>query len=320
MTSTLESPTFTLLLVSDFTGAVGDDLDAGNDGVLDAAPWTAIADAVAFSDGAAGARTYEAPVLGPNFDGTATSPGGASRFPYYRDTDLDGDWKRNDFDGSGLPGMTGTLAAGEARNTPESVTRVALSDFYAAVDATSPSALRSTLHAALETHIRFPYTADTTDVWDILNTADQDPVDFGKILDIYKNAVYTKISGGTGPTTASTPGRTPTVSTTIRRRSNTRTATTSSRRTRRTTRIAETSRTAPAPTVAPPPRRTRTRPCRITPSAAGPGPIPATRTGTTASSTRSGITGAATSPGRSSTWTSGMPGELTLTPVPQKQT
>lgn len=198
LTSTLESPVFTLLLVSGFTGAVGDDLDAGNDGVLDATPWSAIADSVAFSDGTAGARTYEAPVLGPGFDGTATPPGGASRFPYYRDTNLNGDWKRNDFDGSGLAGMAGTLAAGEARNTPESVTRVALSDFYAAVDATTPSALRSTLHAALETHIRFPYTADTTDVWDILNTADQDPVEFGKILDIYKNAVYTKISGGTG--------------------------------------------------------------------------------------------------------------------------
>lgn len=198
LTSTLESPAFTLLLVSGFSGAVGDDLDAANDGVLDATPWSEVADGVAFSDGTAGARTYAATVLGPGFDGTATPPGGASRFPYYRDTDAVGDWKRNDFDGTGLPGMTGTLAAGEARNTEGTVTRVALSDFYAAVDATNPSALRSTLHSALETHIRFPYTADTTDVWDILNTADQDPVEFGKILDIYKNAVYTKITGGTG--------------------------------------------------------------------------------------------------------------------------
>lgn len=75
MTSTLESPAFTLLLVLGFTGAVGDDLDAGNDGVLDTTPWSAIADGVAFSDGTAGARTYAAPVLAPGFDGTATPPG-----------------------------------------------------------------------------------------------------------------------------------------------------------------------------------------------------------------------------------------------------
>ena len=41
------------------------------------------------------------------------------------------DWKRNDFDGDGLPGFAGTLAPGEARNTPDSVTRVALADYYA---------------------------------------------------------------------------------------------------------------------------------------------------------------------------------------------
>ncbi len=56
LTSTLERPAFTILLVSGFTGAIGQDLDAGNDGVLDAAPWTTVLDGVAFSDGSAGAR------------------------------------------------------------------------------------------------------------------------------------------------------------------------------------------------------------------------------------------------------------------------
>ena len=196
--STLEKPTFTILLVSSFTGAVGDDLDAGNDGILDAAPWGVIADGVAFSDGSAGARTYAAPVLGPGFDGVATPPGGASRFPYYGDTDSVTDWKRNDFDGDGLPGFTGTLAAGEARNTPGGVTRVFASDYWAGIDTSGQAALRSSIHARIANHIRYPYTASTTDVWDILNTADQDPTDSGSILDIYKNATYTKISGGTG--------------------------------------------------------------------------------------------------------------------------
>lgn len=199
--STLEQPAFTLLLVSGFTGTVGQDLDAGDDGVLDAAPWTAVLDGVAFSDGSVGARTYAAPVLGPGFDGHATAPGGASRFPYFRDTGSVADWKRNDFDGDGLPGFTGTLAPGEARNTPGSVTRVTVVDYWAGVDASSPSVLRTTVHAAIENHIPFPYSstaAGSIDTWDILNLADEDPVDPGMILDKYKNARYTKITGGTG--------------------------------------------------------------------------------------------------------------------------
>ena len=197
MSSTLERPIFTVLLVSGFSGSVGDDLDAGDDGVLDATPWTTIADGVAFSDGSTG-LTYAAPVLGPSFDGVATAPGGASRFPYYGDTNSVTDWKRNDFDGEGLPGFAGTLEAGEARSTMGGLTRVALDDFYAGVDASSQAALRTTVHAALHTHLRFPYTASTTDTWDILNLAEQDPVDSGSILDIYKNRIYTKITGGTG--------------------------------------------------------------------------------------------------------------------------
>ena len=196
LTSTLERPTFTMLLVSGFTGTVGQDLDAGDDGVLDSAPWTSVLDGVAFSDGAAGARTYATPVLGPGFDGDAAEPGGASRFPYWRDTDSASDWKRNDFDGDGLPGYTGSLAPGEARNTPGSVTRVSLADYWAGVDAGSPSTARTTIHAAIANHVVFPYSAGTTDVRDILNVADEDPTDPTKILDIYRNASYVKTPGG----------------------------------------------------------------------------------------------------------------------------
>ena len=196
LTSTLERPVFTVLLVSGFTGTVGQDLDAGDDGVLDTAPWTTVLDAVAFSDGSPGARTYASPVLGPGFDGNATPPGGASRFPYWRDADATTDWKRNDFDGEGLPGFTGTFGAGEARNTPGTVTRVSVADYWAGVDTGSPSALRTTVHAAIENHIPFPYSAGTTDTRDILNLADEDPVDPTKILDIYRNASYVKTPSG----------------------------------------------------------------------------------------------------------------------------
>ncbi|MCQ6513241.1 hypothetical protein NPN18_26095, partial [Vibrio parahaemolyticus] len=64
------------------------------------------------------------------------------------------------------------------------------------VNTTSASALRSSLHAIIDDHTRFPYTASTTDTWDILDRADQDPLNSGRILDVYKNAVYTKAGGG----------------------------------------------------------------------------------------------------------------------------
>ena len=232
------------------------------------------------------ARTYAAPVLGPGFDGVGTEPGGASRFPYYTDTDSVTDWKRNDFDGDGLPGFTGTLAAGEARNTPGAVTRVALADYYAGIDTSSGATLRSTLHARIANHIRYPYTSSTTDTWDMLEAADQDPVNSGQVLDIYKNEIYPKITvRGTPTTTASTPGRTPTVSTTRRPRRSTPTATTSSSPTSPGTATGATSRSARAT-----PAARRTRPLRTTVSAAEAGPTRGTRTGSTARSTRSGTT------------------------------
>jgi uncharacterized protein len=114
----LENGTLTLLLVKDFTGAVGDDLDANDDGTLDVTPWSAVADSVAVTDGATGDLTYGVPVLAPSFDGGAFTVGGASRIPDGTDTDTAADWVRNDFDLAGIPGFTGTPVEGEALNTP----------------------------------------------------------------------------------------------------------------------------------------------------------------------------------------------------------
>ncbi|MFW6063287.1 MAG: ExeM/NucH family extracellular endonuclease, partial [Chloroflexota bacterium] len=113
-----ENGTVTLLLVEEFTGSAGDDLDSDNDGVLDAQPWARIVDDVAVSDGGADDRTYAGTVLAGGFDGVSFTPGGASRIPNGADTDTVDDWMRNDFDGEGLPGFTGTPEAGEALNTP----------------------------------------------------------------------------------------------------------------------------------------------------------------------------------------------------------
>jgi endonuclease I len=70
------------------------------------------------------------------------------------------------------------------------------SGYYAGVDASSPQALRATLHAVIDDHQRYPYTSTATDTWDILELADEDPNDPGRILDVYRNASYAKAGGG----------------------------------------------------------------------------------------------------------------------------
>ena len=68
--------------------------------------------------------------------------------------------------------------------------------YYAGVDTSSATSLRSTLHGVIDDHVRYPYTSSSTDTWDILEFADEDPNDVGRILDIYKNASYAKQGGG----------------------------------------------------------------------------------------------------------------------------
>ena len=68
--------------------------------------------------------------------------------------------------------------------------------YYASVDLSSPEALRQTLHAVIEDHLRFPYTSSRTDTWDVLERADEDPTNSRNILDVNKNASYAKQGGG----------------------------------------------------------------------------------------------------------------------------
>ena len=70
--------------------------------------------------------------------------------------------------------------------------------YYDSVDATNAVTLRLTLHEVIDDHTRFPYTATETDTWDIVNLADEDPNNIGNVVDLYKNASYTKIPGGVG--------------------------------------------------------------------------------------------------------------------------
>ncbi len=116
--NTLENGTLTLLLVENFTGALGNDLDTDDDGVLDVEPWDSIVDSIAVNDGGTGDLTYGLPVLTASYDGLPFAPGGASRIPDGMDTEAVTDWVRNDFDLAGIPGFDGTISLGESYNTP----------------------------------------------------------------------------------------------------------------------------------------------------------------------------------------------------------
>ncbi|MDD5719484.1 MAG: endonuclease [Candidatus Krumholzibacteria bacterium] len=68
--------------------------------------------------------------------------------------------------------------------------------YYATVDTSNPDALRTTLNAVIRGHVKIPYTSSATDTWDVLELADQDPLDANRILDVYRNLSHPKYSGG----------------------------------------------------------------------------------------------------------------------------
>jgi endonuclease I len=68
--------------------------------------------------------------------------------------------------------------------------------YYNTVDTTSPEALRTSLNAIISGHVRFPYTSSATDTWDVLELADQDPLNSSRILDLYRNQSHPKFGGG----------------------------------------------------------------------------------------------------------------------------
>lgn len=71
--------------------------------------------------------------------------------------------------------------------------------YYNSVIADTPAQLRTTLHAVIDDHTRYPYSSSGTDTWIILEAADQDPNNASNILDVYRNRTLAKFGGGTGP-------------------------------------------------------------------------------------------------------------------------
>ena len=74
--------------------------------------------------------------------------------------------------------------------------------YYSKVNTSSASQLRCSLHATIKGHTAYPYSSGTTNTWSILEIADEDPLNSGRILDVYRNRSYAKIieraGSGTG--------------------------------------------------------------------------------------------------------------------------
>ena len=90
----------------------------------------------------------------------------------------------------------GAIQPMAANVTQSFTTSSAQTGYYATASTTSATALRNSVHLIIDDHTRIPYTASTTDTWDVLARADQDPASSTRILDIYKNVSYAKATGG----------------------------------------------------------------------------------------------------------------------------
>ncbi|KLD80112.1 ribonuclease [Xanthomonas hyacinthi] len=67
------------------------------------------------------------------------------------------------------------------------------SGYYARVNTSSASQLRCSLHETIKGHTVYPYSSSSgTSTWTILEIADEDPNDSGRILDAYRNGSYAK--------------------------------------------------------------------------------------------------------------------------------
>ncbi len=124
--SVFENGTLTLLLVSNWSGVIGSDIDNVNGGTITSTFWDSIIDSVGIFDGGASEFVYSSVSLSTNLAPAGFAVGGASRIPNGVDTDSVSDWARNDFDRAGIPGFSGTLdtASGEVLNTPNALNAI----------------------------------------------------------------------------------------------------------------------------------------------------------------------------------------------------
>ncbi len=74
--------------------------------------------------------------------------------------------------------------------------KAAPAGYYDTADQSNSTTLRTSLHAIIDDHTKIPYTSSSTDTWNVLEIADQDPGNSSRILDVYLNASYPKYGAG----------------------------------------------------------------------------------------------------------------------------
>ncbi len=130
LTATLtfeNSDNVTHLLVQDFSGSLGDDLDNNDDGVLDVMPWTAVVDSVALIETVgSGEQVYSTTTVGP--DGTFV-PGYV-----FRDVDGTGVFQIGSFGtGEETPGAPNADVAPPPVATPATIMEIQGADHVSAL-------------------------------------------------------------------------------------------------------------------------------------------------------------------------------------------
>ncbi len=66
-------------------------------------------------------------------------------------------------------------------------------EYYGSVNLNSADAMRTSLHAVIDDHKRFPFESESeTDLWDILQLSEEDRDNPDNIITIYRNASYAK--------------------------------------------------------------------------------------------------------------------------------
>ena len=169
---------------------------AGNLGATFSESVTAAAGAFTLSCASSGAVALTYPASGSNFSistNTALVGGEACTFTIV------------------ASGITDTGGAHPAANTVVNFNVASGggggTGYYAHVNTSSPSQLRCSLNATIKGHTAYPYSGGTTNVWTILEIADEDPLNAGKVLDVYRNHSYTKVSSRAGTGTGLTYNR-----------------------------------------------------------------------------------------------------------------
>lgn len=70
--------------------------------------------------------------------------------------------------------------------------------YYSGIDISSPGELRCSLHKKIRGHRVYPYSGVSPNTWDLLELADEDPNNPQRVLDVYKNRSYGKLTDREG--------------------------------------------------------------------------------------------------------------------------